>query len=209
MLGRTAALAAAGDAYLDDGIHGFIRKTAFKYVWRIAGMDVEDLVQEGYLTYYHCRARYVGVRPKRRADGRRYRTLPRSPDPVARRHFMALFKRSFINRLNTLAVKQSAPMERVISEMLPADQNYDQYLEALMPVEQEAATVGALLESAPREVLQLFRLLIDDAIELSGYRRFGRGKNAPRETTNQRFCRLLHLPPGTDIVGMTEKHFLS
>ncbi len=197
------------DPYLDAGIRGYIVTTARTNAKRIAGQDVADLVQEGYVVYYHCRARYVGRRPTRRADGRLRRAIPaKNPDAAARRHFMSLFKRALHNRLATMATRQSAYSELNITDLAPTDDLIAATWESVLPVEAEVATASVLLASAPREIKQLFALLIDDALRLSGYRRYGHGRLAKRDTNNRYWCRLLGLPIGTDLEAAVEQHFL-
>lgn len=58
------------------------------------------------------------------------------------------------------------------------------------------------------EIKQLFALLVDDAVRLSGYRRYGKRRMRPRETNNRYWCRMLGLPYGTDLSGQVENYFL-
>jgi hypothetical protein len=192
------------DPYLDAGIHGHIVRLAKENVWRLAGYDIEDLIQEGYLCYAVVRHRYVGRRPKRRPDGRMRRSLPpKRPDAIAQRHFMRLFQRTFLNRITTLARRQSKLKELLLNDLLKDNQTEEQAWEALLPPVEEAATVLSLLRAAPAEIKQLFALMVDDVVR--PYRRFGKGR---RETNNEYYCRLLGLPRGYDIGGLVEKHFL-
>lgn len=197
------------DGYLDTGMRGWIVNTARASYRRIANYDMDDLVQEGYCCYYKCRSRYVGVEGLVTRSGEACRFLPNeNPDKLARQHFQALVKTTFSNRIATLIVKQPVGQEIPISDMTRVDQTTESAWEQIMPTEAENQTAAALLMSAPAEIKQLFQLLVDDALELSGYRRFGKGKRAPRETTNRRFCRLLGLSPEHDLVGQIQNHFL-
>jgi len=198
------------DDYLDAGLRGYILRMAHRNAYRIAGCDVDDLIQEGYVVYYHCRARYVGAAPTNRADGSKRRYLPPTkPDGAARRHFMGLFKTALRNRLATMATKQSAYSELNITDLAGEDQTIEQAWDSIVPGEDEVASVAVLLATAPSEIKQLFALLINDALTLSGYRRYGRKRLAPRETNNRYWCRLLGLPEGTDLEQRVTQHFLS
>lgn len=138
------------DPYLDAGVRGHIVKMARRYARSIAGADVEDLIQEGYACYYHCRNRYVGRRPVLRPDGSRRRSLPpKCPDREARRHFMSIFQTSLRNRLITLSQKQSARQELNITDLAREDQMMTEAWESVLPVEEEVATVSVLLSAAP------------------------------------------------------------
>lgn len=198
------------DPYLDAGVRGYIVRTARSNAYRIAGSDVEDLIQEGYVCYYRCRNCYVGVPPTVRADGRPRRNLPATnPDAAARRHFMSLFKTALRNRLATLATRQSAYNEVPITDIATDDESLTRTWESVLPCEEETATVAVLLASAPREIKQLFALLVDDALALSGYRRYGKRRGLrKRETNNRYWCRVLGLPAGTDLSVAVEQHFL-
>lgn len=218
------SVSSSADPYLDQGMRGWLFKTAKANYRGIAGCGLDDLIQEGYLCYYKCRARYVGKPPETKKNGT-CRYLPETdPDGPARRHFMSLVQRAFSNRISDMRKKQSALVEVPACQLIGADQTEEQMWETVIPADYEVASASMLLASAPTEIKQLFKLLIDDMMEikdsmwfwqeepnkvpLSGYRRFGRRRRAPRETTNQRFCRLLGLKPGTDIVGEVDRHFL-
>ena len=213
----SAHTSAPNDPYLDDGLRAYIVIRARRSYRQIAGCTVEDLIQEGYYCYYKCRARYVGRDPDpvpvERLDAavstpKRYRWLPpENPDKLARQHFMCLFKTTFARQIWTMIAKAPAGWERPISELGNGDEcTTEDIWDRITPSEQETATAAVLLASAPAEIKQLFQLLISDAI--SGYRRFGKRRPIIRETTNRRFCRLLGLPPGYDIVGAVNRHFL-
>ncbi len=208
------------DPYLDRGMRGCIFNMARKHYRKISGYEVDDLVQEGLLVYCKCKMRYVGQPPERRRDGSLRRPIPlTNPDNVARKHFMTIFKRSFWNHIQTLMQKQSASKEIPITNALIGTQSEIQFLEQHMDIEEEALSAAVLLKTASREIKELFNLLVNDALELSGARRLvGRGdwfveeahklKPGRRGTANERYCRLLGLPPGTDLVGQVEQHFL-
>lgn len=202
------------DPYLDAGLYGYIQKVARQNAWRVAGHDASDLVQEALLLYWRCRQKYVGKRPPKLPDDHparvggqtKWRYLPpKNPDKTARQHFAALFKTALHNRISTLASKYP-PQEIVMSDCTTEHQTAKDFLEAALPTEDETATATLLLKNAPRELKQLFAVLVDDVVDLP-YRRFGKRGLRKRETNNQYYCRLLGLPASTDIVGMLEEHF--
>jgi hypothetical protein len=203
-----------GDPYLDEGMHGFIRNTAVKEFWRVAGWydTPADLVQDGYLCYCKCK-RYIGV-------GK----LPTVPTlPVHRKHMMALVKTTFLRHIKyTIAGQMQWGKEVPVSQLVRDGAEDADPWETLLPKVSEVATLSALLRSAPAELQQLMELLAGDGTEVLGFRRsrlyrqktpgggtrIVRRKKALRETTNQYYCRLLGIVPGTDVVGRL-REFLS
>lgn len=80
----------------DQGVIGWIAKTAIKNQWRVSQwMDIDDLIQDGLERYFITCAFYPGVNPA---------------------HRMALFKTNYINHLHTLSSKRSREKE-VLSEL--------------------------------------------------------------------------------------------
>lgn len=196
------------DDYLDEGMRGWIHKTARKNLGRVANFDLDDLVQEGYFCYYKCRNRYVGVPPKPNKDGMPRYLPPSNPDKVARRHFQCLVQTTFNNRIKDLAFRQPKGWELAISD-LAGERTLELAWESILPVQDEDASVLTLLKNAPAEFKQLFDLLIDDALGFTGYRRVGDRRRGRRETTNQRLNRLLlDRYPGRDISSEIERYFL-
>lgn len=216
------------DPYLDQAMRLWIRKTARTHYWKIAGFDVDDLVQEGYICYYRCWNRYVGNRTNvwhgataetstDHKPGVNHRYLPVSnPDKAARRHFASLVQRAFMNRIYDLAKRQSSMREVPLVDLTPVDLTQSDYLESIMPGGSEVATVGELIRSAPSEIKQLFDLLISDAGSLPPSReassRVGRVRprlrgSRTRETNNQYFCRVLGLREGYDLDAALREHF--
>jgi hypothetical protein len=197
----------AGDPYLDAGVRGHIVRLAQANKYKLAGWDVEDLIQEGYLCYALVKTRYVGARPKRRPDGTLRRSLPpKRPDQIAKRHFMRLFQRTFNNRISTLVRKQSRLKELLLNDLISAERTEESAWDQIMQPEDEQATMLTLLRSAPTEIRQLFALMVDDATR--PMRRFGKRRRPARETTNEYYCRLLGLPRGTDLTGLVQKYFV-
>ena len=210
----------AQDPYLDRAMRGWIVNISKRNYGRVANFEIEDLIQEGYLCYYKCRARYVGKPGLKKRDGTPCRFLPETdPDRQALRHFQSLVCTTFNNALSTLALKQPKGWEIAISTLATPDQSSEQAWEAVLPPDAEVATAAALLASAPKEIKQLFQILINDALELVGGRRVvgndewfveeaPKRRGRKRETTNERYCRLLGLPSSYNVAFALERHFL-
>ncbi len=148
-------------------IEGWATNYINKNYWRIeAQHDFDDLLQDAYLYFLICVNRY--------------------PYVIEPAHFMALFKRCFINHINSLA-RQSSPIEAINILTLINPDNYG-YL-------------TVLLNEAPEEIKCLLRTIFDEK-EASSFRapcvRYKEGKKnsrAKRETTNEKFCRILGYDP--------------
>jgi hypothetical protein len=189
-------------------MRGHIVNMARNNLWRLSktGYDLDDMIQEALICYYKCRNKYVGARPKRKANGKYRRYLPpKNPDGVAIRHFMRLVQRSFRNHIYSLAEKTAGGREIPMSQLLRPEQLEENGWDQLMPPDSEVATAASLLASAPDEIARLFALLVQDAVD--GYRRFGK-RNRLRETNNQYFCRLLGVPE-YDIEAAVHRHFFA
>ncbi len=188
------------DPYLDPSMKGWLVKTAKKNYYRIAGFELDDLIQEGLCCFFKCKERYPELRK-------------RFPTKQERRHFMALVQTTFSNRIYDLAKRQSPYVEQRILDL--AVQTTDDRVgdlagresdvwDHIIPSQDEEATAAALLASAPEEITRLLQLLVNDVLS---YRRYGYGKYARRETNNRYFCRLLRLPLHRAILGEVKAHF--
>lgn len=187
--------------YLDDAARGWIVNTAKKNFWRVASWySLEDLIQDGYLCFYKCHARY------------KFLTVKNHPLTEDKRRFMALAKAAYNNHITNLSNRRTATPEVALSQLLPEGTMAEDHLNALLPVQPEEATLQVLLAAAPKELRELFDLLVQDGVTVvdfarSRLRRHGdrvqRGRRALRETTNEHYCRRLGLDPrGTDLIGM-------
>jgi hypothetical protein len=196
------------DPFLDAGMRGWIVKTAKKNHWRVAGWyDMADLIQDGYLCYYKCRARYTEF------------TIKNHPSKDDKRQFMALVQAAFTNHLNTLSTKRTLGQETTICDLTADDDEAASYLERHPPSANDLgdAPLRYLIARAPEEVANFLRLVSGDVKDAGDFVRSraarcanGRvklRKRALRETTNDKYNRLL----GTegDIVGRVRGYFTS
>ncbi len=186
------------DPYLDAGMKGFIVNTAKKEFWKVASYyEFADLVQDGYLCYYRCRAAYIG---KQKFDcfGKPCRFLPKTnPDRIAQRHFMALVGRAFYNHISTLATKRMRVHEQPLAHLdfkshgEWTSDDHAQTWDKLLPPQLEEASIYTLLVNAPAEIKQLAQLLVRDGLDLLKFERKRVHRRLLRETTNEFYCRLL------------------
>jgi hypothetical protein len=196
-----------GDPYLDAGMHGYIRKTAMKEFWRVSAWydDVSDLIQDGYLCFAKCRARYVD----------KLKVLPATdPTPDDKRQMMAMVRTAFDRHVKFVLTQHikdgwEVPVSQLARAGAP--ESADPW-DALAPAQLGDASVVDLLRSLPAEIQQLMVALMGDvAVGYSylerrktakGGTRVVRRKSGVRETTNQYYCRLIGVDPAThDLVG--------
>jgi hypothetical protein len=188
------------DPYLaDGGILKMIANMAARNVWRLAGWEVADLTQEGFVCYLKVKDRYWWARKKR-------------PTIDDLRTVVYYTKRTFTNRIHDLSKRQCPYIEVNLTdyavERAGTEMTSDDFLGHITPSYQTEAAgdIAILIKSAPWELQQLFDLLCEDVT--SGYRRYGkRRRKSKRETTNQRFCRLLGLSSNVDLNKMLVEHF--
>ena len=176
------ARAGKTDAYLDEGMRGFIFNTAKKEFWKVASYyEFDDLVSDGYVCFYKCRKRL------------HERLLVNNPTKDQRREVQAFVARAFFNHISTLATKRMGVHEMPEASLsTDDDQNV---FEELLPPQMEEATLLTLLASAPAELKQLIQLLVSDGLSLLKFERKRVGRRLVRETSNEFYCRLLGVDP--------------
>lgn len=179
-------------ATLDGGLQGYIFKTASKNLWRVASfMDLDDLIQEGYLAYAICVKRY--------AYGERIRGVKNTSEKDCRRRFMKLFKVIYANRITNLAnAKRKSVPQSLFTDLGTAEHEFSlERLSNILGTDQGIAYINALIAQAPEEVKKLLRLFCSE----DGLKQL---QNVPardlttlehRESPNQFFCRLVGLDP--------------
>jgi hypothetical protein len=154
-----------GVANMDQGVRGWIYKTAKENLWRVSGhIDFADLIQDGYLFWHRITIKY--------------------PNVTATKHRMALFKTAFTNHIHDLSKKKSrldlvtesdldTPMDVMLEGEDPnADPDHTFIFRELPPAIMRALS-RALEGTSP------YRLRLDHT----------------RETTNERLCRFAGLDP--------------
>lgn len=177
---------------MDAGARRWLIKTAQKNYWRVHHwVDLDDLIQEGYVAWYRTCAKY-----------------PSATDIPNR---MALFKRVYLNRLHDLANKRTRSIPEVCFTDLEFERDQRIGAHETRPKRSEIAAELGLDEvrgvsGAPqyvRDALALFADESDLARLRSRYRKVRTGGRwLRRETLNERLCRLTGYDPDqTDIVG--------
>src|SRR3974390_506351 len=96
----------SSDPYLDRAMRGWIINHAKRQYWRVAAWyDLADLIQDGFLCYYKCKARYTNL------------TFLNHPLPEDKRRFMSLVQRAFANHITNLANRRTETPELAISQV--------------------------------------------------------------------------------------------
>src|ERR1700693_1276040 len=140
--------------YLDDGLKGWIHKTARNNLWKVGTWyDLDDLIQEGYLVYCKCL--------------KRFEEADHLPENEKRKRFMAYFKSAYENHLRDLAQEKTPEMSFAA---LTSDTEQEVQSVFDIPQPEEVSLYMALLQ-APTEVLEVFQALIQDAQEAGSYLR--------------------------------------
>ena len=156
--------------YMDAGARNWLIKTARKNYWRVASwLDIDDLIQDGYVCWHVVLTKY-----------------PEVDNP---RILMRIFQVTYTNFLHDLANKRTATLEMpfcILSE------------EAVFRFEQQVCDFGQLLSliiEAPPVVARCLQALVFNGLDLNApYRTWLDGR---RETFSERLQRLLRLEPAS------------
>lgn len=166
----------------DDGLIGWMHRHCHQNYWRVVGlMEMDDLIQEGYVCYCYCRNLYgVGLPPQQ---------------------FMALYKRAFDTRLTDFSKARTNKRAHEVIESdlyLPGEEDTSESpLERLINAEDSSDLSGILeiISEAPTQPIRDFlTLFLTDAAEQLR-EPFRRKIGIGRETTNQFICRILGVNP--------------
>jgi hypothetical protein len=187
---------------LDEGMERWIYKTAHKEHWRCrAWYDLDDLIQDGFLCYCKCYARYWEL--IQASDDR--------TEDEKRRWFMALVQSSFYHKIMTLSSKAVQCTENTLAELSVSDQEVS--MEAVAGGEAEITTLVVALANAPAELAGVVKRLVEDGLDGGAYlrnkirwegTRRTRRARAVRETRREYYERL------TGIADLPQKlaHYL-
>lgn len=180
---------------MDEGARLWLAKAVRKHYWRVSKWyDLDDLMQEGYFAYYYVVKHY-----------------PKARDPA---HRMALFKLTFHSVITNLANQRTKRVSEVYgADAISApvdDPTRDVDFLSTIAAEPDIAEAVAAITTAPKYVQEAIALFASPeglkALRANSRRASRRGPNGrfvlgPRETLNDRLCRLTGYPAGTDIVG--------
>lgn len=175
---------------MDEGARRWLHKIARQHHWRVASyIDLDDLVQDGYLTYHRVVTKYAGTK--------------------SRAHIMALFKRVYYNHLHDLANERSHSVpETLYADIAPDGVCEEAVWERLLSV---VDTDLVFYSEAPRPVRELLSAISSDRgrKRLRSRSRVRTTPDSPptrvrtnrtasieiRPTLNEKFCSLLGCDP--------------
>ena len=145
---------------MDQGVRGWIYKSARENLWRVSGhIDFDDLVQDGFMFWQRIVVRY--------------------PNVTHRPHQMALFKTAFSNHIHDLSKKKSR-LELVTEADM--DVPLDFMLEGDDPAQDP--DLAFIITQLPPAIMRVLTRMVEG--QDSPYRL---RLDHSRETTNERLCR--------------------
>jgi hypothetical protein len=155
---------------MDASARGWLLKTSVRNYWRVAAwMELDDLIQDGYLHYQRLVNKY--------------------PDVTDKPHIMQLFKRTFTNHVHDLSKKRMRTPEQTFSATPHENSDNDGILDKAGS-EPELATFRAFLSQAPKPVRDVIALLTKEAGRLAIRAQYRKRNDGTRETVNERLCKL-------------------
>jgi len=173
---------------LDRSAKLWIAKIARAQMWRVLtpSYDLDDLIQDGYMKWYHVVDKY--------------------PDVNNRRHIMGLFQVAFLNHIQMKATQRT--------KQASLNLTFDEITMSEIMRDEELATMQVLCAQAPEQIQKVLKLLSSEngCKKLrSLHRRHSKSRKNPnhtiRETFNEKLCRLCGIEAGTDIAGLISSHF--
>lgn len=164
------------DIFFDQGCRLWIARTAQKHFWRVASWyDLDDLVQDGYLCWAITRRTYSDL-----------------IDAAQINHFMALFKRVYLNHITDLANKRTRQAPEVsLTIIMNEDDEAESQFDPPVP---EESTLAVTLAQAPK-VVQNFLQAMDTERGRRAMQSRLRQTSTHLETPNERLCRLAGADP--------------
>lgn len=185
---------------IDNGAEIWLRRYAVKNSWKVShfAYEIDDLIQDGYLSWYICADRYNQV--------------------TDYRHMCSLFKMTFTNRIRELSMTDKDnkfnfmlegglsdlvdPSMQGLSESWILDKVCGHYM-------QTTGSVGQIISDAVEPVKTVLRFLVSAEGIAVMRRPFRLRLDGRRETTNFRIYRALGLEPQGDLMGLTKSYILN
>lgn len=154
-----------GATNMDQGVRGWIYKTARENLWRVSGhIEFSDLVQDGFMFWHRICVRY--------------------PNVTETKHRMGLFKTSFTNHIHDLSKKKSRLD-------LVTESDLDTPIESMLEGEDPGADpdLAFIIRELPPAIMRTLARCIESNSP------FRLRLDHTRETTNERLCRFAGLDP--------------
>lgn len=153
--------------------------------WRVeSSMTMDDVMQEAYIVFMRVAKAY--------------------PDLETPQHFMALYKRAWVNEFTNLA-HQDTKLRAMTPEMTETSEGGVEPTGELY----NDGHLAIMLRQAPREVLMVLNLFLNAPTEivevaLSSWK--GRDRRC-KAGGSSRICQMLGLPTDLDVMKMVEDYF--
>ena len=171
---------------LDASLVGWIKNTAKYHHWRVARyVDLEDLIQDGYLYYAKCLKLY-GFTAKNQE------------------HFMALFQRAYLNHITELARKRTRGEYVLIDDNRPDSFNSELWLDMILGGVEGEGFITRLKQEAKFPVSAVIALFTTE----SGVAISRRHPQRQWEPLNQYLCRLIGVDHNDYNLPLLVKSFL-
>lgn len=168
------------DSFFDQGLKGWLIQYAAKHHWRMSSwVDLEDLIQEGYVVFAFCKDRYY------------YNPTDPSREVRERAHFMALFKRVYASVVSDMARRNQRDIPQMVISQLAIPGTEEAALEALGGGIDGDAELAATIAKASIEVRKLLAAINDGTFDDRRYAKWHCRGGLKRETTNQFFNRVM------------------
>jgi hypothetical protein len=170
----------------DGFIEGYVTNYLHQNYWRVQHyMEYEDVVQEARVVFYRVKNKYGKLEhPK---------------------HFMALFKTSWVREFTDLA-NAATKVSEASYEMGNTEQ--DEFMDVLCGDLENDGMLSIMMQQAPEEVKKVLKLFLTTPVEALNQMSMvwkWRGKNI--EFGNQHLCEILKLKEGTDVLGKIKEYF--
>lgn len=188
---------------MDAGARAWLLKTAKLNFWRVDDWyEFDDLVQDGFV----CWSRVI----------HKYET--RTGRVRSRRHLMGLFKRTYSNHIHDLSKGRTRQPEEVgvldvtmltrRYQSEPLDGSEYRAWDA-MECEGDAHDYERMVVEAPTILQKLLRVLLRDGPSPAMRAAYRVGRDAQRETVNERLCKLIGADPADYDYATALRSFLS
>jgi hypothetical protein len=175
----------------DRGAERWMYNFARKNHWRVsAWLDLDDLIQEGWVAYYETRKRY-----------------PTATEP---KHIQALFYLVFRSKIENLVRAKTKQIDAPSLDDYVADGIFQTgVVRSAHFEEKDSPESRMLLMKMPKEIRAVIALFDNSQHREEMQRPLDRYPDGRRETLNDRFCKLLGLDSNIiDVIGMTREYLM-
>lgn len=187
---------------IDKSAQRWLFKTAHKHYWRVQSWyELDDLIQDGYMTWCMVVSRYADSVRERCKDLPEHKRTDAMIEVM-----MSLFTRSYINHIHDLATKRTRIAETVIADLVSDGQTYDRYLDKILADEATTSEEAELVNCAPDGVREVLQLYTNEPDSPKINAKFRIRRDGSRESLNERLCRLAGVDGSVDLVSSVKAY---